>query len=211
MPLIPYPQVPVAQGVPNVPRNGASTTPTPTPSSSSTQSVVNGNTATWQVVDNDSGAIILKPDTYADFNIRAESVIPNYPIEQGGFSSYNQVEKPYGITLTAIVAGKGESSRQQFINQIQILKESLNLVTIVTPDSLYDNAKLVSYSYSNKSNQGLTLLIVEMIFQEVRQTATAIVKVANPSGQSQVKVGQVSPIPPTTQQSALSKPLAFKP
>ena len=214
MPNIPYPNVPNAPGVPNVPVNpvqpngGVIVQPTLTVNKEST--VTNINSQVWKIVDN-KGAIVLDADTYNDFNIRAEAVIPNYPIEEGGFSSYNQVDKPYGLKLTAIVSGNEDISRAQFIDQVVELKESLTLVTIVTPDGIFDDAKLISYSYSNKANQGLTILMVEMIFQEVRQTASAVVTAAKPSGQAKVKTGQVSPVPPTNQQASNAKPLAFKP
>ena len=207
MPLIEYPDVPDEPGVPNIPRN-----PTAPPVQQSTQpttnSVVEVNTLPWMIVD-DNGGLLLSPDTYADFQVRAESVIPNYPIEKGGFSSYNQVEKPYGIKLTAIVTGKSGVTRNQFIESIQSLKSSLTLASIVTPYTTYSNAKLIDYNWTQKSDHGLTMLMIELTFQEIRQTANAVVTVANPSGQDKKSIGQVSPIPPTNKQASQS--LAFKP
>jgi len=208
MPNIPYPDVPNAPGVPNVPRSpnaqfdGQVT-------QSFTQTIVQTNASKWAILD-DSGRTVLQPDTYTDFQIRSEAIIPNYPVEQGGFSSYNQVDKPYNIKITAVVTGSGDLSRGQFVQSVIDLKESLNLSTIVTPDAVFSDAKLISYGWSQRSNHGLTMLMVELIFQEVRQTATAVITVAKPSGQDKKKIGQVSTIPPTAQQSSQSKSVVFK-
>jgi len=211
MPLIPYPDVPNVEGVPNVPRqaNAPYVPPVPQPSTVSSLTQIKNDTPQWQIV-NDGGGLFLQPDTYADFNISEECVIPNYPIEQGGFSSYNQVQRPYGIKLTAIITGNKDLTRGTFIQSVKDLKNSLELVTIVTPDTLFQNAKLIRYNWTQKSYQGLTMLSIELVFQEIRQTAVAIVTAATPSGQNQKKIGQVSPIQPTTQQQSQVKSVVFK-
>ena len=222
MPYIQYPNVPNAPGVPVVPRNPATSNAyAPTTTTAATADItVQSNSAEWQVVDV-NGALQLQPDTYADFQIRAEAVIPDYPIEQGGFASYNQVQKPFMIKLTAIITGlqidngttkaAGNDKRNTFLLAVKTLKESLNLSTVVTPDTVFDNAKLIDYNWSQRSDKGLTMLLVELVFKEVRQTATATVTTAKPDGQNKKAIGQVSPVVPTNQQASLAKPLAFLP
>lgn len=172
--------------------------------------LLNSQTPEWAILD-ENGGIMLQPDTLGEFNVKGSSVIPNYPIEQGGFSSYNQVEKPYTIKLTGLVSGQGDLTRGQFLQTVFDLRRTLTLTTIVTPDATYSNNKLIDYSYSQRAEHGLTLLMVELMFQEVRSTATTKITVAQPSGQDKKKVGQVTTVAPTTQQKSTVKPLAFKP
>lgn len=203
MPTIQYPNVPNAPGVPNVPRNPTAA-PAPAPALNKVRLPNSSVNEAWKIVDS-TGKVILKPDTYADFQVRAENIIPNYPIENGGFSSYNQVEKPYNIKMTAIITGIGDLSRGKFFQTVVDLKRSLDVVTIVTPDAIFDNAKLISYNWSQRADHGLTMLQIELVFQEIRQTASAKITVAKPAGNDKKKIGQVSPVPPTAKQSALSK------
>lgn len=209
MPNIPYPDVPNAPGVPNVPRQPNAALPQ-NPTLQTTFIDIRSNAPQWVVLDA-NGGIILQPDTYAEFTVKASNVVANYPTEQGSFSSYNQVEKPYDIKLIALVSGQGDLQRGEFMQTVFNLRRSLTLTTIVTPDATYSSNKLVDYSYSQRADHGLTLLIVELMFKEIRTTAVTKKTPAQPSGQSKKKVGQVQPVPATTQQKAQIKPLAFKP
>jgi len=205
MPLIPYPNVPALPGVPSLPvppigyQQPVSPVDTTTLlQSSTTPSVSTASTqqSQWAIQDI-LGNLTLVPDSVIDFDYRNERKIPNYPIEQGAFSSYNKVALPYEIRMTVACNGNGEMTRNLFISTVQDMLDSLDLFTIVTPDEIYENANLIHANYNRTARQGVTLLLVELVFEEVRQTGTGTITTATPSGQAQVNNGQLNPVTPT--------------
>ena len=176
MPLIPFPDVPKLPGVPAIPRS--STVPTPTLEPTSNTNLPNTIFASeWAFVD-ENGTHVIIPDSFVDFEYREERKIPNYPVENGSFSSYNKVALP----------------------SIQDLMDSLALIAITTPDNTYENCNLIHADYRRESKSGVSIIIAKLYFQQVRVTQASVVTTSQPSGTPTQNNGQVSPVPPTVKQ-----------
>jgi hypothetical protein len=210
MPLIPFPNIPAYPGVPQLtlPPIGTLLPAPPVnvssfdPSSLSDQPTIpDANKPIWSIVDS-TGAEVIEPDSIIDFDYRNERKIPNYPVEQGSFSSYNKVALPFDIRLTLACGGSGEMTRNAFIGTIENMLNSLDLYSIVTPDYVYENANLVHVNYRRDSKQGVTLLKAELWFEEVRQSNTGNQPTQEPSGSDIVYNGQLSPTTPSTTQAS---------
>ena len=210
MPLIPYPDVPYgAGGVPQVPIAPAGYEyPIPPANTSELESQQNAPVVAtsnfsnnWQIVDQ-YGNQVLIPDSVISFEYRNDRNIPNYPVEQGGFASYNKVALPYNIRTILSCGGSGAMTRAQFLVAVETLLDSTDLYSIITPDLIYENANLIHVNFRREARSGATLLKVEMFFEEVRTTAISKSIPREPSGNSSVKNGQVSPVPPTAAQTA---------
>jgi hypothetical protein len=135
-----------------------------------------------------------------------ESRVSDFPLEQGGFASYNKVQTPASPVVTLILQGQ-ESDRTYLLQAIDAACTSTNLYNVVTPTVNYQNYTVERYSYTRKSDRGLTLLIVEVALKEIRQVTPAystspIVAPVNPAASQQVSGGTVQPAP--VPQSALS-------
>lgn len=203
MPLIPYPDVPDAPGVPNVPRAPASAESQGTLSEvtvSGSDEVTTAPQATdWAILD-DRGAVVLQPDSFISFEYRGEQKISNYPVEQGSFASYNKVAMPFDIRVVIACGGQDAMTRQDFVTALDDMLADINLYSLSTPDFVYDDVNLVHVNYRREAKQGVTLLLAELWFNEIRQSATATVKTQQPSGAEATANGQVAPVAPTSPQ-----------
>jgi len=202
MPLIPYPDVPKLSGVPAIPRSP--NVPTPTIEIPTSENLPNTVFASeWAFVD-ENGTHVIIPDSFIDFEYREERKIPNYPVEDGSFSSYNKVALPFDIRVTVACNGSkaanGGMSKVEFLQAIQELMDSLTLIAITTPDDTYENCNLIHADYRRESKSGVSIIIAKLYFQQVRVTQASVVTTSKPSGTPTQSNGQVSPVTPTAKQ-----------
>ena len=155
----------------------------------------------WGILDS-NGRALLSPDSVIRFELRGEVKVANYPVEQGSFSSYNQVYEAFDARLTVACNGQGVMTRKQFLDAVESLRNSLTLASIATPDAVYKSMKLVHYDYRRESTQGVTLLLVDLWFHEVRIAGQSVAPTAQPDGASPTQQGQLAPTQATTDQLA---------
>ncbi len=157
-------------------------------------------TSQYMILDASSSSVLLTADTYKDVEYRAEQRVADYPIEQGGFASYNKVAEPFDLRLT-LCAGGGDllqqlaagalanvdgyvnsilgtnftqpMTRSQFILACESLLEGLTLVDVVTPDRTYESVNCVHFSYRKTRESGAGMVIGELWFREIRQATQA--------------------------------------
>lgn len=117
--------------------------------------------------------------------------ISDYPIENGAFSSYNKVEIPYDAKVT-LSKGGSLAERALFLENIQLVAESMALYNVVTPEHTYFNANITHYDYKRTASKGLGLITVDVWLEEIRNVPTAsFTKTAQPSGAAQQDGGNV--------------------
>ncbi len=152
-----------------------------------------------------NGKYALKPDSFIDFEYKEDHKIPNYPIQNGGFASYNKVTLPYEIKLRVTKGGLGNNvySIVSFLNKIEILLSSTAILTVTTPDCVYNSVSLIHFDYRKESINGATLLIADLTFQEVRVVVAPSNPCASPNSVATTKNGQVSCVTPTVIMSPL--------
>ena len=203
MSLISFPDVPQLPGVPSLPSNGSIFPSFGIPSY--TQQLQDSSTVTniplWQITDA-NGMPILLPDSIVEFEYRGEQKIPNYPVEQGSFSNYNKISMPFDARLTCTCSGNESMSKQGFLAAIDVLLRGLQLCAIVTPDATYQSVNLIHVDYRRDSRQGVSLILVQLWFQEVRQANLVVAPTADPSLSDPVNHGQVGTTSPTASQTA---------
>jgi len=196
MPLIPYPDIPPLPGVPAINRNSAGYVAAAlTVAAELLPKNLFGTK--WAITD-EYGNLALVPDSFVSFEYKNERKIPNYPIEGGAFQSYNKVALPYDCRLVVSCSGNGSMSKQGFLAAIQNYLDALTLLTVSTPDANYPNLNLIHVDYKRESRQGVTLLLAQLWFQEVRIAQQPTVSTVEPSGASTKNNGQVSPVTPST-------------
>lgn len=196
MPLINYPNVPNVPGVPSVLR-------VPTAVSSATGAVgllsqvyTEFMAARWGVFTS-GGARALNPDSFLEINYQNGSTQSTYPVEEGGFQSYNKVETPFDVRVRMAIGGD-QISRAAFLTTVESMLKSLDRFTVVTPEKTYSSASLVNYMYRRETRSGASMIIVELWFQEVRVNAQAAYSAAkSPSSADTVDGGVVQAFPVT--------------
>jgi hypothetical protein len=207
VPFIPYPSIPNIPGIglPQLPQPPAGfslpslpSLPVDTSSLDPSDTTSLDNTPTWSITDT-SGKSLLQPDSVIDFEYRGEMKIPTYPIEGGSFQSYNKVPIPYDIRMTVACNGNGQQTRDEFLSACKALRESLGIAVINTPDDVYDSVNMIHFDYRREARQGVTLLLVQLWFQEIRVApATAIAAPSQTNPVAGTPTPSTAPSPPTT-------------
>jgi hypothetical protein len=201
------PDVPATKGVPPVYRNETN----PPNSGAGPEPLTSDGAITavgpkgWGVYKA-SGEKALDPDSIFAVEPSREFRISDYPVEAGGFQSYNKVATPGEVHFTVTKGGKS-SERLIFLRQIEALLETVDLYNIVTPDAVYSDYNISRRSYRRSAEEGAGLLKVDLVAIEVRQTVeSAYTTTKEPSGTDPVNGGPVRPTTPTDAQNPPGPP-----
>lgn len=209
MSLIDFPSVPISPGVPDLRRAGVGiaaiggSAVLAAIQRYDTQGLLSGLLGPNWAIHDKSGAMVIEPDSVVAFEYRGESKISNYPVELGSFGTYNKVSFPYDIRMLVSCGGQGSMSRDAFLQTLELLKASVDLYDIVTPDATYQDVNLARFDYRRQNSNGVSLLLADLQFEEVRVTATATYdNTAQASGAPEKSLGNVQASTPTAAQTA---------
>lgn len=201
-------------GVPALLSPSADPTPQPLMTQDSPSIQPTSRVPAWGIYLN--GQIAIAADSILKVEIKESARISNAPQEKGAFQAYNKVQAPYENRVQ-MTKGGNESERAAFLVALKAAKESLNLYDIVMPETSYLNANITGYMISRSARSGVTLLTVEVLFEEVRQASapvftattgggsTAVATIANPkspTGADPTNAGTKQPVAPTAAQVA---------
>lgn len=195
-----YPNVPNAPGVPPVPRDPLAPTPPPPTylTGDAADLGVDTDPPQWGIFDGVTPVIVA--DSVNALEYRKPWTIASFPVEQGGFESYDKVANPYSARVRYVTGGS-LVDRQTFIQSIDAIAGGTKLYSLVTPEVTYLNANIVDYDYTRRNNDGAGMLIVDIRVEEVRQTVeAAFTNTKAPSGSGQKNDGTVQTSAPTKAQ-----------
>lgn len=116
------------------------------------------------------GKKALEPDSFLAIQFKKDKRVSDYPQEQGAFASYNKVAMPFDA-IVRVSAGGSVSERHQFLEKIDALAGSLDLLSLITPEITYPSANIVRYDYERHLNSGAGYIIADIYFREIRVTA----------------------------------------
>lgn len=147
---------------------------------------------------------VVVPDNILEMSYRNEWNVPDYPVEDGGFANYNKVNNPYEITLR-MTKGGSVSDRQDFLNQLDEIADSLDLYQIITPEKTYHDANIIRVEYARRGVKGAYFLEeVDVVVKEIRTvtaqyttTAAGTQNAQDASAVPPVNRGSTQGIPPT--------------
>lgn len=155
-----------------------------------------------------SGAPVVVADSVVDVSYSKDFRISDYPVEGGGFQSYDKVELPYEAKIRFATGGSSED-RKALINSIEAIIGTTALYDFATPDKIYTSCNVTHQDYKRTSSNGVGLLVIDVYVEQVRVTATAqfsnvggppITNAKTPAGQSAVNQGSVQTQAATQQQ-----------
>jgi hypothetical protein len=201
----PFPSIPAFPGVPPLPRlpslPGAISTVLDVLLGADDPSAIGSSSdPVWGIYDQ-SGNPVAIADSFVAFEYDKEYALSNYPVEQGGFETYNKVEKPFSQRVTLAKAGAA-SDRAGFLDAIFAATDGLDLFTVVTPDHAYLNANIFRNEITRQSSKGVELLLVDLTLQEIRTSVVStFTNTQNPASAAPVSGGTVQPQDPTPTQA----------
>lgn len=196
-----YPLVPKAPGVPALLRSGAQILDTATLGylgiGDALNSIIGYPNTEWGVF-NPKGAIFADYDSFNAMGYNNESSVSDYPVEQGGFASYNKVDAAYDMIVT-LHCGGGADRRAKFLQACENARASLDTYSVLTPEKTYRNINFVDLQYRREETNGAYLLIVTLVGREIRNNTRA--DYSEPKATSAFKEldqGQLQPIDDVT-------------
>lgn len=153
--------------------------------------ILNPTASDWMILDNNSNAVIITPDTVPSFEYKADNRVSDFPVQQGGFASYNNVQMPFNIRMQLVCSGINKFTPQflasqlglnfgaqymektDFLATLEYMRTTTDLFQIITPDQTYKNCKMEHYDYRREARQGATMIVAECWFREIRQVNTS--------------------------------------
>lgn len=121
----------------------------------------------WGVFDTD-GNQVLAPESIMSLNYRADYRISDYPVQAGQFANYNKVTAPYEIPIR-MVMGLTLDDRTQFESDCKFVAASLDLYTVITPESSYVGVNGIRLEIARRETHGAFYLDVDMVFKQIQQ------------------------------------------
>lgn len=199
-----FPNIPIALGVPPLARS-LFFPPTPTPPAMladapqvTVEAQTNNSTGGQWGIFSSQGAQVVAVDNVVSVEWKGEYRIADYPIEEGGFESYNKVKVPYDARLV-LSRGGIDADRTDFLDSLETILASLELYTVTTPEKTYQNANVVHVDYDRSAKKGAGLISADVWVQEVRvAVAPAFSSTQQPSGADPVNSGTVQAEQPST-------------
>jgi hypothetical protein len=128
------------------------------------------DTPQWGLFLNGEPAVVA--DSVISFDYREDWEISDAPTEEGGFESYNKVQRPFDVRLR-FATGGSQADRQDFIQSVQQIIGALDLFDAVTPEATYQSVNPTHWDYSRKADRGAGLLHIDLYCRQVRVTATS--------------------------------------
>jgi hypothetical protein len=122
-------------------------------------------TATAGLMGADNGVAF---QSMLEMSASESSSLPEEPIEQGSFASYNRTIEP--ITMTCRLALQGKPAEiQDVISRLQELKKGTEKLTFILPMASYENMMLESFDYRRDDHSGHNVLMVDVRLKEIRE------------------------------------------
>lgn len=135
----------------------------------------------WGVFDvNDD--LVVDADSVHSFGWRQENRMPNYPIQEGAFGTFNRVGLP-SETSVVLTKGGSLSDRTAFLEQIDILidRQNIQLYTVRTPERSYFNVSCGRAETARRGPENAFYFDVELYFIEIAPVAAQYSTVATPT------------------------------
>lgn len=133
----------------------------------------------------------LEADSVLEMNYTSESEATSEPIEKGNFASFYKTNSPDTISL--VFSFNSDDARQNAaLDKIEQRKKGYELISILTPTHLYEDMTILTYSYSRTNSDGMTLLVLQVDFQKIKQVAvnTGVAQYKNVTSASKKNTGK---------------------
>lgn len=148
------------------------------------------------------GAPVIVADQVNAFSYKQDWPLSTYPVEQGGFETYDKVQLPFEPRVRFATGGT-QGDRQALLDSIAAIAGDLKLYDVVTPEAVYTSCNVTHYDYERNEGPGAGWIKINVYLMEVRITASAQYNTATPLANTQsptaadpVSNGTVQPLTP---------------
>lgn len=99
---------------------------------------------------------------------RKEAAVSDFRLETGSFTTYNKVETPRSVPIRITREGN-TTERAELLAWAEANVIATTLFDVATPETNYANMTLQSYSIERSAQSGAGLIVLDCLFQQVRQ------------------------------------------
>lgn len=196
-----FPNVPDVPGVPALPRDPFAEIPLLVPLVSDVLGLFIDLFAPRWGLFRDGFPVIIA-DSVISFDFKRNAAVATFPIEQGGFESYDKVDLPFDLHFRFSMGGL-DADRSELIESVEAAFNSLDLLDAVTPEKVYTGVNIVHYDYRRLSNNGVGLLIIDTWCTQIRvNTAAAFSDTKSPNGTQTTDAGTVQTADPSSSEAS---------
>lgn len=161
--------------------------------SSDSDTVASVASSEWGIYTTD-GLLAIECDSIVSVSYRGEQVLPDFPLEQGSFETYDKVERPF-VTPIRVTRGGAKGDRAIFLQSVKEKLSARTIYNVVTPEAIYKNVTFVGLSIDRSQESGAGLIVADIQLQEVRQTVNvAFTKTKDPASAAPYNQGAVQTI-----------------
>jgi hypothetical protein len=162
----------------------------------------------WGIFD-DTGTLAIDPDSVLDFTNRQEYDVSQFPVQQGSFSDYNKVVKPFEVILRLKKAGSVDD-RAAFLQALDALCASIDLYTVSIPERVYLSVNFTRYEVARRGAKGAYQLTEvdlygERIIEVQAQYTTTAVQTPNAQSEAALPTSNVGNVQPQNPDSQLAQ------
>lgn len=122
----------------------------------------------WAICNADDLSDAVEFTAFMNMDYSGECKIISSPVEEGGFVSYNRTSTPAAIGLQVAIKGTPDDLMDALVN-LEVMMEQTDLLTLITPDNVYQDYNMVKLQYSRKPEDGLDVAYIDIGLEEVRQ------------------------------------------
>lgn len=139
----------------------------------------------------DTGVPVLVADSIQSVSFQGEFSVPDFPIEQGSFQSYDKVTRPFDFKMTFMIGGS-VAERAIFLAIAAQVVASMDLYVALTPEVAYPSVTATRWNYDRSNLHGAKLLAVDVWLKQIRDTGSAAFTnstTQNPASTDPLQVG----------------------
>ena len=122
----------------------------------------------WAICKSEDLSDAVEFSVFMNMDYSGECKIISSPVEEGGFVSYNRTSAPAAIGLQVAIKGLPDELMSS-LTDLEVMMEQTDLLTLITPDNVYQDYNMVKLQYSRKPEDGLDVAYIDIGLEEVRQ------------------------------------------
>jgi hypothetical protein len=164
--MVGFPDIPFAPGIPAIPRAPGAIGAVVELLLTDALSLFSGlGSPTWGLFLD--GQAVVTAESVISFEFQKTARISDFQVEEGGFESYNKVQRPREVRLRFSTGGS-PADRQALLESAEAAMASLDLMDAVSPEAIYQSVNPVHMDYRRTAQNGVGLLTVDIFCEEVR-------------------------------------------
>lgn len=151
-----------------------------------------------------NGIPVVIADSVTSFSFKQSESISDFPVEGGGFQSFNKVTVPFDARFK-FATGGNLLRRQAMLDSLRALVSDTNIYDVVTPDQVFTGVNVVNVDYAQQADSGVGLVIADVwaLQVQVAPSLQLLSNVLNPTNAGQVNGGVVQAIAASASQGSL--------